>query len=56
MIVIGGFIFGAVIGALTARARGGKPADIAQYAAGFGIAFCLLGLFLTIVLERILLR
>jgi ABC-type Mn2+/Zn2+ transport system permease subunit len=56
VIVIGGFILGAVIGALTARKRGGKPADIAQYAVGFGIAFCLLGLFLTIFLERALLR
>lgn len=56
MIVIGGFILGAAIGALTARSRGGKAADIAQYAAGFGIAFCLLGLFLTILLERLLLR
>ncbi len=56
MIVIGGFILGAVVGALTARQRGGKPADMAQYAAGFGIAFCLLGLFLTILLERMLLR
>lgn len=56
MIVIGGFVLGAVIGALTARRRGGKPADIAQYAAAFGIAFCLLGLFLTILLERLLLR
>jgi ABC-type Mn2+/Zn2+ transport system permease subunit len=56
VIVIGGFILGAVIGALTAKQRGGKPADMAQYAAGFGIAFCLLGLFLTIFLERMLLR
>lgn len=54
MIVIGGFIFGALLGAFTARRRGGKPADMAQYAAGFGIAFCLLGLFLTIFLERML--
>ncbi|NJM83539.1 MAG: hypothetical protein HC844_14630 [Tabrizicola sp.] len=53
MIVIGGFVLGAVLGALTARRLGGKPADIAQYAAGYGIAFCLLGLFLTIILERI---
>lgn len=56
MIVIGGFVLGALIGALTARQRGGKPADLAQYAAGFGIAFCLAGLFLTIILERLLLR
>ncbi len=52
MIVIGGAILGALIGALTARKRGGKPADMAQYAAGYGIALALLGLFLTIFLER----
>lgn len=56
MIVIGGFVMGALIGGLTARQRGGKPADIAQYAIAYGIAFCLAGLFLTILLERLLLR
>lgn len=55
MIVIGGLILGALFGALTARRRGGKPADMAQYAAGYGIALGLLGLFLTIYLERLLL-
>jgi hypothetical protein len=52
MIVIGGFALGAVLGALTARKRGGKGADLAQYAAAYGIAFAILGLFLTIVLAR----
>ncbi|MES2664741.1 MAG: hypothetical protein V4712_01500 [Pseudomonadota bacterium] len=52
MIVIGGLILGALAGALTARKRGGKPADMAQYAAGYGIALSLIGLFLTIFLER----
>lgn len=52
MIVIGAATLGALIGALTARRRGGKPADMAQYAAGYGIAFALLGLFATIVIER----
>ena len=56
MIVYGGFVLGALIGGLTARKRGGKPADIAQYAAGYAIAFCLAGLFLTIILDRLLLR
>lgn len=55
MFVIGGLVLGAIGGALTARRRGGKPADMAQYAAGFGIAFGLLGLFLTLILDRILL-
>ena len=52
MIVIGGLILGAVIGALTAKRRGGKMLDILQYAAGYGIAFTLLGLFLTIFIDR----
>jgi hypothetical protein len=56
MIVIGGIVLGALIGVLAARRRGGKLADMAQYAAGFGIALGLLGLFLTILLERLLLR
>ena len=54
MLVIGGFILGAVIGATTALRRGGRKLDALQYAAGFGIAFCLGGVFLTIFLERML--
>lgn len=54
MVVIAGLVFGAVFGTLLARKRGGKGLDQAQYAAGFGIAFGLLGLFATIFLERIL--
>lgn len=54
MIVIAGLVFGALGGALLARSRGGRGLDMAQYAAGFGIAFALLGLFATIILERVL--
>lgn len=54
MIVIGGFLLGAVIGAATALRRGGRKLDALQYGAGFAIAFGLLGLFLTIFLERVL--
>ena len=53
MIVIGGFLLGAVLGALSASRKGGKPADMAQYAAAYGIALALLGLFVTIVLDRL---
>lgn len=53
MIVIGGFLLGAALGAVSARRRGGKPADMAQYAAAYGIALALLGLFLTIALDRL---
>lgn len=52
MIVIGAAIAGMLIGGLTARRRGGKLADILQYAAGYGIAFALAGLFATLVIER----
>jgi hypothetical protein len=55
MLVIGGLILGALAGGLTARRRGGKPADIAQWAAVWGILFGLVGLFLTLFLDRLLL-
>lgn len=52
MIVLAGFLLGAAWGAMTAKRRGGTRADMAQYAAGFGIAFALVGVFLTIALAR----
>ena len=55
MLVIGGAGLGAICGALYARRYGGRPIDMAQYAASFGIAFGLLGLFLTLLLDRLLL-
>lgn len=54
MIVLAGLLSGALIGATIARRRGGKTLDMLQYAAGYGILFCVLGLFLTIFLERTL--
>lgn len=54
MVVIGGFLFGVILGATTALRRGGRKLDALQYAAGFGILFTLIGLFLTIFLERML--
>lgn len=50
MIVIAAIICGAVLGAVTARNREGTGLDMAQYAAGFGIAFGLAGLFVTLLL------
>ncbi|WP_146592239.1 apolipoprotein acyltransferase [Puniceibacterium confluentis] len=55
MIVIAGAVLGALTGGFTARRRKGSAADIAQYAAGFGICFGLAGLILTIALDKILL-
>ena len=54
MIVIAAALVGAVTGGLKARRRNGDAADIAQYAAGFGICFALLGLILTIALDKVL--
>jgi len=54
MIVIAGFVIGALWGGWLARRRKGKPADIAQYAAVYGIAFAIIGMFITILAERLL--
>ena len=54
MLVMGGLILGAMIGARIALQRGGNKKDALQYAAGFGIAFMLAGLFATIFMERML--
>jgi hypothetical protein len=54
MFVIGGFLLGAIGGSLRAKARGGKLADILQYAVVHAILFGLLGLFLTLILDRML--
>ena len=54
MIVLAGLVGGAAWGAFEARRREGNRLDMAQYAAAYGIAFGLLGLFVTIALERLL--
>lgn len=54
MIVIIPALIGILLGGLTAKRRGGKTADILQYAVGYGIAFALLGVIATIVLDKIL--
>lgn len=54
MIVLAGLAFGALMGVRMARARGGNRLDMVQYGAVFGIIGAILGLFLTIGLERIL--
>lgn len=52
MIYIPMGLLGIVIGAVTAKRRKGSTLDILQYAAGYGIAFALMGLIVTIVLDR----
>ena len=53
MIVLAGALLGAVVGATTARVRGGNGLDMAQYAVGYAIAFAILNLFLTLVIGRL---
>jgi Na+-driven multidrug efflux pump len=52
MIVIFLAIIGAAIGGVTARKRGGNRKDIAQYAVGYALAFTIVGMILTIILDR----
>lgn len=52
MIVILLAIAGALLGGITAKRRKGNKADIAQYAVGYAILFALIGLILTIVVEK----
>lgn len=51
---LSGLLIGAVFGALRARAKGGAGKDMLQWGAVFAIIFALLGLFLAIVLQRLL--
>lgn len=52
MIILAGLLGGAGWGAFTAKRRKGNRLDVLQYAAGYGIAFTLLGLAVTILIER----
>jgi hypothetical protein len=52
MMVVGGLLVGAVIGAAVAVRRKGARLDILQYAAGYAIFFAILALFLNIILVR----
>ena len=47
-----GLLGGAALGAYQAKRRGGNRKDMAQYAAGYAIAGCLLGLFIGILVAR----
>lgn len=52
MIFFPAVLFGALLGALRARRKGGNGFDIAQYALAHAILFAILGLFVTIILHR----
>lgn len=50
MLIFVGLLLGAVLGVMAARRRGGDAADMAQYAAAYGIGFAIIGLALTLIL------
>ncbi|MFT6451994.1 MAG: phosphate/sulfate permease [Halocynthiibacter sp.] len=54
MIVIICALIGGLIGFATAKRKGGNRLDILQYIAVFAIIAILIGLFLTVILERML--
>lgn len=53
MIWTAAIVIGAIAGAATALSRGGRKLDALQYAAGFAIAFGLVGLALSVLLDRL---
>ena len=54
MIVLLFAIVGALLGGYTARKRNGNRKDIAQYAAGYAMAFIIVGMILTVIIHRTL--
>ncbi len=52
MIILAALLSGALTGAAIARKRGGKPVDLLHYATVYSIGFGLLGVFITIFIER----
>ncbi|MCH2165563.1 MAG: hypothetical protein MK098_13045 [Marinovum sp.] len=54
MLVIGGALVGAGLGVYRARNLGGSMADQVQYAAGYGLAFTMLGIVATFAIHRII--
>ena len=53
MIVISFAIIGVLWGIFAARKRGGNRKDMAQYGAGYGMAFLICGMFLTVIVDRV---
>lgn len=52
MIIAAALVLGALLGDYRARKAGGRRADRIQYAAAHALAFALLGLVLSIALDR----
>lgn len=53
MYILAGILIGAFIGDRRARKRGGNGLDRLQYGAVHALALALVGLFLTIIINRI---
>lgn len=53
MIWTAAIVIGALWGATTALRRGGRKLDALQYAAGYAIAFGLVGLSISVFLDRL---
>lgn len=54
MIVIAAALIGAILGGIAAKRRGGNKLDIAQYVAGYAMAFIVISLIATVVIDRVL--
>lgn len=53
MIILGSGALGVLLGVTSAKRRKGNRLDMAQYGAAYGIAFTILGMFLSILIERL---
>ncbi|MFK7762885.1 MAG: apolipoprotein acyltransferase [Roseobacter sp.] len=54
MLILIGALLGAIIGGTTAYRRKGNRLDIAQYAAGYAMAFTVVSMVLAVILDRTL--
>ena len=54
MLILIGALSGAIIGGMTAYRRKGNKLDIAQYAAGYAMAFTIVSMILAVILDRTL--
>ncbi|WP_199671898.1 hypothetical protein [Pseudooceanicola sediminis] len=54
MFILAGLVLGAIFGAVRARKRGGNAKDIWQYAAVHAMLFAIIGLFATVILNRMI--
>jgi hypothetical protein len=52
MFILLSALTGAIIGGLVARRREGNRLDIAQYAAGYAMAFTVVSMIIAVILDR----